>query len=126
MNNIAAAILIYFGLNYSVKAEIFSVDLRDRVSSDNGFNLRVKREIWEGQHTAVIVCDMWDSHHCYNAVKRVEQLAPRINKFVKDMRNCGAVIIHAPSSCMNYYKDTVSRKTQKYMSGNFLSVFPFY
>lgn len=110
MNNIAAAILIYFGLNYSVKAEIFSVDLRDRVSSDNGFNLRVKREIWEGQHTAVIVCDMWDSHHCYNAVKRVEQLAPRINKFVKDMRNCGAVIIHAPSSCMNYYKDTVSRK----------------
>ena len=26
------------------------------------------------------------------------------------MRNGGAVIIHAPSSCMNYYKDTVSRK----------------
>ena len=53
---------------------------------------------------------MWDSHHCYNAVKRAEQLAPRINRLVNVMRNKGAVIIHAPSSCMNFYKDTPARK----------------
>ena len=53
---------------------------------------------------------MWDSHHCYNAVKRVEQLAPRINRLVDAIRNKGAIIIHAPSSCMNFYKDAPARK----------------
>ena len=87
-----AAILILFGFNNSVNAEILSVDLRYRERSDNGFNLRVKHETWDSHHTAVIVCDMWDSHHCYNAVKRVEQLAPKIDMFVSNMRNRGSII----------------------------------
>ncbi len=64
---------------------------------------------WSPQATAVIVCDMWDSHHCVNAVRRVTELAPRMNQFVSRMRDRGATIIHAPSSCMEAYKDHPSR-----------------
>ena len=35
-------------------------------------------EAWEASQTAVIICDMWDSHHCYRAVRREEQMVPRM------------------------------------------------
>jgi hypothetical protein len=28
------------------------------------------RQSWRTNETAIIVCDMWDLHHCRNAVKR--------------------------------------------------------
>src|SRR5262245_40867687 len=59
---------------------------------------------------AVIVCDMWDSHHSLNAVKRVEEIAPRMNKVLEKARSMGMLIIHAPSSCMEPYKDHPARK----------------
>jgi nicotinamidase-related amidase/type 1 glutamine amidotransferase len=53
---------------------------------------------------------MWDSHHCYSAVKRVEEIAPRMNQVLEKARSQGALIIHAPSSCMTPYKDHPARK----------------
>ena len=32
------------------------------------------------QPDAIIVCDMWDSHHCLNAVRRCVEVAPRMNR----------------------------------------------
>jgi nicotinamidase-related amidase len=67
-------------------------------------------EKWTGKQSAVIVVDMWDTHHCYNAVKRVEEMAPRMNEVLEKCRGMGMTIIHAPSSCMDAYKDHPGRK----------------
>ena len=34
------------------------------------------QDSWNPKQTAIIVCDMWDAHHCLNAVRRVEEMAP--------------------------------------------------
>lgn len=64
---------------------------------------------WPAHQTAVIVCDMWDAHHCLNAVRRVNELAPRIDRFVSQLRSQGVTVIHAPSSCMAAYQDHPAR-----------------
>src|SRR5205085_8736776 len=69
-----------------------------------------KRVEWDPKRTAVIVCDMWDSHHCLNAVRRVQEIAPRMNQILEKARGLGALIIHAPSSCMKPYADHPGRK----------------
>ncbi|MBI2803592.1 MAG: isochorismatase family protein [Planctomycetes bacterium] len=73
-------------------------------------NLKVK---WSPKQSAVIVVDMWDTHHCYNAVTRVVEMAPRMNKVLEKCRSMGMTIIHAPSSCMDAYKDHPGRKRAK-------------
>lgn len=73
------------------------------------FHRLSRQESWPAQQTTVIVCDMWDSHHCVNAVRRVQELAPQIDRFVSQMRTKGATIVHAPSSCMDAYKDHPAR-----------------
>src|SRR5262249_33436707 len=55
-------------------------------------------------------CDMWDLHHCLNATRRGGELAPRMDRFLDEARARGALIIHAPSSCMDAYKDHPGRK----------------
>ena len=75
----------------------------------NRFHQLTRAEQWEGAATAVIVCDMWDSHHCVNAVRRVTELAPRMNNFVGELRRRGVTVIHAPSGCVDAYKEHPSR-----------------
>src|SRR5437588_9401782 len=52
---------------------------------------------------------MWDLHHCLNATRRVGELAPRMNQLLTEARARGALVIHAPSSCMTAYKDHPAR-----------------
>lgn len=68
-----------------------------------------KTDKWQSNQTAVIVCDMWDAHHCLNAVRRATEMAPRMNELLTKMRGKGAIIIHAPSSCTEFYKDHPAR-----------------
>ena len=65
---------------------------------------------WDPKKTAVIVVDMWDDHWCKSAAKRVVEMAGLINKVLRIARGKGMFIIHAPSSVVNYYKDTPQRK----------------
>ena len=74
------------------------------------FEVVQTKAAWDPKETAVIVCDMWDSHHCYNAVKHVEEIARRMNQVLGKARSQGALIIHAPSDCMASYKDHPGRK----------------
>ncbi len=79
--------------------------------ADSGLYHRLQRsESWQGSRTAVIVCDMWDAHHCYRAVQRGNELAPRINSLLEKLRPAGVTIIHAPSSCMAAYADHPGRR----------------
>lgn len=66
---------------------------------------------WNPSQTAIIICDMWDKHWCKDATTRVNELAPRINGVIAIARSEGVLIVHAPSDCMDYYKDYPGRKT---------------
>lgn len=88
----------------------FSLELRSRKPADDGFEVVVKKAAWQPSRTAVIVCDVWDAHHCLNAVRREEEMVPRMNQVIETARKAGAFIVHAPSSCMAFYKDHPARK----------------
>src|SRR5262249_20579946 len=88
----------------------FSLTLRSRVEKAGGYAVTTRTEAWPARKTAVIVCDMWDAHHCLNAVRRENEMVPRMEEFLKKARSRGAFIIHAPSSCMAAYQDHPARK----------------
>jgi lysophospholipase L1-like esterase/nicotinamidase-related amidase len=71
------------------------------------------KEPWLPSRTAIIVCDMWDLHHCKNAVTREVEMAPRMNEVLEKARKDGVLIIHAPSSCMKPYEGTPARARAK-------------
>ena len=82
-----------------------------RVETEPGTFERLETvERWKPDETAVIVCDMWDLHHCKNAVERVGEMAPRMNALLQEARKRGSLIVHAPSSCMAFYQDHPARK----------------
>src|SRR5258708_24378313 len=77
-----------------------TVHQRLRVEEGDAYVVREKVEKWEPRQTAIIVCDMWDAHHCLNAVRRVEEMAPRMEAVLKNARDRGVFIIHGPASCL--------------------------
>jgi nicotinamidase-related amidase/type 1 glutamine amidotransferase len=94
-------------------AATLSLTLRKRVETRPGsgkFHTLTEPARWDTRKTAIIVCDMWDLHHCLNAVRRVGEMAPRMNRLLSAARDRGVLIIHAPSSCMDAYKDHPARQ----------------
>jgi nicotinamidase-related amidase/type 1 glutamine amidotransferase len=94
-------------------AEELRLQLRYRQEThpDSGrHHTLVRNESWRPAETALIVCDVWDSHHCLNAVRRVEEFAPRLNDVVRQARQQRVTIIHAPSGCMATYADHPARQ----------------
>jgi nicotinamidase-related amidase len=65
---------------------------------------------WNPGKTAFIICDMWDDHWCKGAARRVVELAGPMNRMIAQARSRGIFIIHAPSTCTGFYKDTPARK----------------
>ncbi len=59
---------------------------------------------------AVIVCDMWDVHWSPAALRRADGLALRLADFLKAARNHGAIVIHSPGECMDFYRDHPGRR----------------
>jgi nicotinamidase-related amidase len=62
------------------------------------------------RETAIIVCDMWDKHWCQKASERCADLAKTMEEVLKSARARGVLIVHAPSECMEFYKDTPERR----------------
>ena len=90
--------------------------LQKRVETKPGsgeFRVTTSAEKWNPKQTAIIVCDMWDLHHCKNAVTREGELAPRMNDLLEKVRAQGVFIIHAPSSCMKPYEGHPARERAK-------------
>jgi len=65
---------------------------------------------WDPKKTALIICDMWDNHWCKGAARRVEELAGPMNNVIAAARQRGVFIIHAPSTTVDFYKDSPQRK----------------
>lgn len=70
----------------------------------------VQRPDWDPARAAVVICDMWDAHHCVSAARRVQEMAPRMNEVVAGLRERGALIIHAPAGCADFYRGTAARR----------------
>ncbi len=90
----------------------WKIQLRNRVETSPAsrrFHTVQREEVWQPDQTAIIVCDVWDLHHSGNAVRRVKELAPRLNLVLQKGRENGATIIHAPSDCMAAYTDHPGR-----------------
>jgi nicotinamidase-related amidase len=88
---------------------------RSRVlqKADNGADqfVPVEKELqWAPARTALVICDMWDTHWCQGAAERVTELAVPVNKFAQRARELGVLVIHAPSTCVEPYKDTPQRR----------------
>ncbi len=92
-------------------AEMLQLTLRSRPANSQGSGGPVSESSvqWDPQHTAVIVCDMWDDHWCRGAAERVGELAKPMNRLLENFRQRGALIIHAPSTCVQAYEGTPAR-----------------
>ena len=92
--------------------KILKLELRRKIETkpESGrFHTIAGKASWDANKTAVVVCDMWDLHHCLNATRRGGEMALRMNQVLNEARVRGALIIHAPSSCMEAYKDHPAR-----------------
>lgn len=91
----------------------YEVQLRNQVETKPAagrFHRLQREEVWDASKTAIIVCDMWDSHHCYRAVLREQEFAPRLNDVLTTARKQGTTIIHSPSGCMSAYAEHPARR----------------
>jgi len=89
---------------------VLELHLRERKVGTDGKVAAVERTVrWNVAETAIVVCDMWDDHHCKIAAQRVGVLAPKMNAVLTAARDRGVMIIHAPSETMNMYAGTPFR-----------------
>ena len=99
---------------------MITVSMQKRVKGDSavdGYAIVNEIKQWDPHQTAIIICDMWDKHWCKGATARVAEMAPRLNEVLNIARDKGVLIVHAPSECMDYYKDHPGRKlARKYYS----------
>jgi nicotinamidase-related amidase len=98
---------------FAQEAAPFRLAARERVQTAAGsgeFRAVEKTLAWNPRQTALVICDMWDTHTCPNAAARVGEMAPRVNDFAKAARAKGVLIIHCPSNTLDFYKDHPGRK----------------
>jgi len=100
-------------LAFAQESAPLKLALRSRALVGEAYEVTTKPATWDPKKTVIIVCDMWDHHHCPMAEKRVGELAPRMNEVLKAARNRGVLIIHAPSECMEPYQNYPGRKIAK-------------
>lgn len=98
-----------------LNAGSLNLNTRSQVKDADGRFYRQKDEAleWDAAKTAIVVCDMWNEHWCKGATSRVAELAPRMNQVLHAARDQGVLIIHCPSSCLDFYKDTPMRAMAK-------------
>jgi len=78
-----------------------------RRTREGGASEQVRK--WPVASTAIIICDMWNTHTCAMSAQRVALMAPRMNQVVSAARSLGVMIIHSPSDTMKYYEGTPQR-----------------
>ncbi len=105
-------VLFSFTLAGSIQAADYSLSLRqqkENLEAGQKPERSIIKRSWKVEETAFIVCDVWDYHHSINAVRRLEEFAPTLNKVLITARKQGSLIIHSPSDCMETYKDHPAR-----------------
>lgn len=98
--------------NIGRTGEMLELTLRDRVSKGEhaeNFEVRERATQWDPNKSAVVICDMWDDHWCRGAAKRVTEMAVPMNRVVAALRSKGVIVIHSPSSVVDFYAKTPQR-----------------
>ena len=110
-----AALATFFVADMAHSAPLtFKARSQSLSATDGGKYKPVETKVtWEASKTAVVIVDMWDDHWCPNAAKRVAEMAKPMNELLRLAREKGLLIIHAPSSTVDFYKDTPARKRAK-------------
>src|SRR3954469_4865148 len=99
-------LVLLWAANYTAAQEqMLELNLRSRAKG-----VLERKVRWEPRHTALIICDMWDDHWCKSAARRVGELAGPMNEMINAARSKGVFVIHAPSTCTDFYKNTPQRK----------------
>ena len=88
---------------------ILALRRRSRTATGTVEHSFTERRDWDPANAAVIICDMWNAHHCVTAARRVGEMAPRVNAVIANLRAHGALIIHAPGNCTEFYRGTPAR-----------------
>ena len=86
------------------------LNARSRVARGDDVEPLEQSLLWKASETAVIICDMWDDHHCSSSVGRLEAMIPEMNRVVSGARELGVTIVHAPSGTMDFYASTFQRE----------------
>ncbi|MBL9129135.1 MAG: hypothetical protein JNL97_15905, partial [Verrucomicrobiales bacterium] len=108
-----AVLAFLLALGPAGAADPVSLDTRSRVpdpARPNETLVVEKSVLWDPARTAVVVCDMWDRHHCPDATERVAEMAPRMNQVLVAARDRGMLIVHCPSDTMGFYETHPGRK----------------
>jgi nicotinamidase-related amidase len=92
------------------KLQLHTRERREEPRGSGGFKVVERTLEWEVGETAIIVCDMWDDHHCKIAAQRVGVMVPRMNQVLSAARDRGVTIVFAPSETMNIYAGSPYRK----------------
>jgi nicotinamidase-related amidase len=93
--------------------EALRLQLRSRVETFKGSTVWDEVSVTKNlpiRETAIIICDMWDKHWCPSASKRCDALAQKMATVIAAAQAKGISIIHAPSECMDFYKDSPQRR----------------
>lgn len=93
-----------------LKLHLRSLVADDAANEDPEYHVAEETVEWDPRKTALIICDMWDDHWCRGAAARVGELADPMNRLVRRARDMGVFVIHAPSTCVDFYADTPQRK----------------
>ena len=100
-------------LKQTLKADDAGLSIRTRrrvkEAGTDQFRVVEKNAAWDPTKTAIVIVDMWDTHSCRSAAQRVAEMAPHVNRTIATARDKGVFIIHAPSDCMEFYKDAPQR-----------------
>ena len=86
------------------------LNARSRVERDGVVESLERPVLWDAAESAIVICDMWDDHHCNSSVSRLEAMIPEMNRVVRSARELGVAIIHAPSGTMDFYAGTPQRE----------------
>lgn len=113
LGTLTALLLLAAAATADEPAKAISLNLRTRVQpfkgSDETAEVLFSKSL-DPKKTAIIICDMWDDHWCKSAARRCGELAKKMDPVIKAARDKGIFIIHAPSECMEFYKDSPARK----------------
>ncbi len=104
--------LLALGLPAAAAEPTLTLTLRSRAAPPGAPAVAATeaKATWDARATAIVVCDVWDDHWCKSATGRVNELAVPIDAMLKAARAKGVFVIHAPSTCTGFYKNTPQRQ----------------
>jgi hypothetical protein len=66
-------------------------------------------KVWTDR-TAILLCDLWDTHWCSHAARQIDFLSQKIEQTLNVARAGGIQIIHSPSGTMSFYDNCTERR----------------